>query len=474
MHFCLERRTLVKDLLEAEWAEVAKDFGDLTESTKTRSIFGNTTRRLSILWNFVGKEVKAKYTEMAAKDKQRFDEEMATNPMNAILFNEEKELKSLNIKRKNATSLSYLNESDYLNDLASRNQGISSSGGGGGGGGGGQDFYAPQGQDHQQLQSHAQLEQQRNGKKRPKTQKFLDGNGVEIKKPLTSYFHFCAQYRAQAAEDVRIMDMEKLRSEDSGESSGSTGSSSGSGSLSKESNSPPPSAGYSPQPPSLLMGNQVGSVNGGNTGNTEKELPGITKVVIRLGELWRALTPQQKQVFDDMALQDKLRYEAAIQSNPGNSWVSHERYKDQYAKIALNEEEEEMDNISYVQQTTRNSSSHQRTTQHHPSSSRTSSDGPPFSSYSEHHAFHNHFKGGGGGANGESSMHPGSMRSLDSMLSAHQHEHYRHSLHDRVSLNKYDDSLSDAELYQQYQRQRQQQHQYQHQHQRQSSYHHSY
>ena len=68
-------------------------------------------------------------------------------------------------------------------------------------------------------------------------------------------------------------------------------------------------------------------------GNAKKELLQV-RIMQDLAREWRALRETDKKRFEEAAADDLARYEAAVASNPANSWIAEERAERQRAKEA--------------------------------------------------------------------------------------------------------------------------------------------
>ena len=101
-------------------------------------------------------------------------------------------------------------------------------------------------------------------KKAKKT--LFDSEGNQIKKNLTSFFHFSSARREAVKAELQA----ELRAEPTGED----------------------------EPPTKLPGGAVAK---------------------RLGELWKAMSDADKQQYVTAAMLDKLRYDTAVASNPATN-----------------------------------------------------------------------------------------------------------------------------------------------------------
>jgi len=199
--FCNDKRAEVKAAVEAELATPA-DADAAAGAAGHKSVFGETTKRLSALWAACSDEEKATFTAAAAADKQRYEAAIASNAEhNAAVAAAAKDARSSE-KRKSGDG---------------------------------------------------------DGEKKAKAAKLVDGDGNEIKKPLSAFFHFSAEQRTAVAAEA-----------------------------------------------------SEAAVAGGKKG--------VAQVATRLGELWASL--EDKAPYEAMAAADKERYDAAVGSNPNNAWVA--------------------------------------------------------------------------------------------------------------------------------------------------------
>lgn len=167
-------RPEVRLLVEAEWVAKALEIGwescnpEAWDNGKKKQIFGDTTKRynciiklvtlvptfnepmcrLSTMWLALPDEEKAKYVDLAAADKKRFEDECATNPANQPILDHAKQLAGERRKRKGAP------EATPLVVLPPPKQ---------------------------------------------KPTKLRDGSGNVIKTSVTPYFHFCSAERARVS-----------------------------------------------------------------------------------------------------------------------------------------------------------------------------------------------------------------------------------------------------------------------------------
>ena len=234
------------------------DDGDGKGGDAHRSLFGATRKRLGGLWSTLGEAAKRPYLERAAADKARFDAAVAANPANA-----EAKRRAAAVRRGEEVA------SDHDDDDC-----------GGGGGGGAKAGRSSRGKRRPPPKSEEDDggggDDGDGAGKRARPAKYVDGEGNEVKKNLTSFLLFAADARAQAQEELQA----------AADAAGS------------------PAAE---------------AKNGGKTMNLS------AKVMVRVGELWKAAGEDVRKRYEEMAAADAERFKAAMATNP--EYVAEEARK---------------------------------------------------------------------------------------------------------------------------------------------------